>query len=116
MLVCKYIGMTVVSLSFYFFQGGMKAVIWTDVFMFVVIEATIILVLTMGSIEAGGISRVWQINKDAGRLDVLRFFYFFLYFNAVLHYKACTRASSAIELYPPPPSILNYLHAGKLCH
>ena len=51
----------------------MKAVIWTDVFMFIVIQITIMLVLVMGSIESGGITRVWQINKDEGRLDIFRF-------------------------------------------
>ncbi len=65
------------------FQGGMKAVIWTDVFMFVVIQITIILVLTMGSIESGGMSRVWQINKDAGRLDIFRCVLFLICYNTL---------------------------------
>ncbi|XP_072031409.1 sodium-coupled monocarboxylate transporter 1-like [Amphiura filiformis] len=59
--------------TFYSALGGMKAVIWTDVFMFVVIEITIILILVMGSIESGGIANVLRINKDAGRLDIFSF-------------------------------------------
>ena len=48
----------------------MKAVIWTDVIMFVVMFATTISVIVLGSMEAGGFARVWEFNKDAGRLDV----------------------------------------------
>lgn len=51
-------------------QGGMKAVIWTDVMMFFVIFITCILVIVMGTAEAGGISHVWETNKEAGRLNL----------------------------------------------
>ncbi|XP_072022954.1 sodium-coupled monocarboxylate transporter 1-like, partial [Amphiura filiformis] len=53
--------------------GGMKAVIWTDVFMFIVMFGTLITVLIMGCIEVGGVKRVWNFNKDQGRMDLFYF-------------------------------------------
>ncbi|XP_070575636.1 sodium-dependent multivitamin transporter-like [Ptychodera flava] len=50
--------------------GGMKAVIWTDVFQFIVIFGTVIAVAVLGTIEAGGLEHVWEVNKRDGRLDV----------------------------------------------
>ena len=52
------------------FKGGLKAVIYTDVIMFVVMFSTTLMVLIMGSIKAGGFARVWQFNRDMGRLDL----------------------------------------------
>jgi Na+/proline symporter len=53
----------------YLLQGGLKAVIWTDVFQSVVMVAGLIVVLVVGSNEVGGLSKVWQINKDFGRMN-----------------------------------------------
>lgn len=54
------------------FKGGMKAVVWTDVF-----QATIILVgvvmTTVGSLHsAGGLGSVWRVAGEHGRLDVFK--------------------------------------------
>ena len=57
-------------LFFLFIQGGMKAVIWTDVIMFCVMFATTLMVIIMGTIKAGGFNYVWDFNHDEGRLDV----------------------------------------------
>ena len=48
----------------------MKAVIWTDVIMFCVMFATTLMVIIMGTIEAGGFAHVWEFNHDQGRLDI----------------------------------------------
>ena len=48
--------------------GGMKSIIWTDVFQTVIIFAGIIIVIIKGSVDAGGFGKVWQINKETGRL------------------------------------------------
>ncbi|XP_070575243.1 sodium-dependent multivitamin transporter-like isoform X2 [Ptychodera flava] len=53
-------------------QGGMKAVIWTDVFQFLVIVGTLMTVIILGTIEAGGLQYVWEANKQDGRLDVFK--------------------------------------------
>lgn len=51
-------------------QGGLKAVIWTDVFMSVVIISTCLLVIFSGSSEVGGVAKAWRVNQDAGRMDI----------------------------------------------
>ena len=57
--------------SFIYFQGGMKGVIWTDVFQTFVIVVGLIVVIVIGSSEAGGIMNVYEIAKRGGRLNLL---------------------------------------------
>ncbi|XP_031566420.1 sodium-dependent multivitamin transporter-like [Actinia tenebrosa] len=59
--------------TFYTSLGGLKAVIWTDVFQSVVMVAGLIIVVIVGSIEVGGLSKVWQINEDFGRMTFFDF-------------------------------------------
>ncbi|XP_071963065.1 putative sodium-dependent multivitamin transporter [Antedon mediterranea] len=59
--------------TFYTSLGGMKAVIWTDVIMFVVIFGTTVMVIVTGVVKAGGVGHVWETNKEAGRLDLIQF-------------------------------------------
>ncbi|GFS24888.1 sodium-coupled monocarboxylate transporter 1 [Elysia marginata] len=49
--------------------GGMKSVIWTDVFQTFVIFAGIFTVIIKGTMDAGGMDKVWQTSKDTGRID-----------------------------------------------
>ena len=57
------------SLFLFCHQGGLKAVIWTDVFQSTIMVAGLIVVVIVGSIEVGGFARVWQINKEFDRLN-----------------------------------------------
>ncbi|XP_013420288.1 sodium-coupled monocarboxylate transporter 1 isoform X2 [Lingula anatina] len=57
--------------TFYTSIGGMKAVLWTDVFQFLVMEAGIFAVLGKGLSVAGGIENVWNTVHDGGRMEVL---------------------------------------------
>ena len=61
------------SYLLYFIQGGLKAVIWTDVFQCVVMVGGLVTVAVKGSMEVGGLSRVWEINKDFGRLNFFEY-------------------------------------------
>ena len=58
-------------LCFFLFciQGGLKAVIWTDVFQSTIMVAGLIVVVIVGSIEVGGFGEVWRINKEFDRLN-----------------------------------------------
>ena len=56
------------SILFYL-QGGLKAVIWTDVFQSLIMISGLIVVVIVGSIEVGGFDKVWEINKEFGRLE-----------------------------------------------
>ncbi|RUS69050.1 hypothetical protein EGW08_023188 [Elysia chlorotica] len=53
--------------------GGMKAVIWTDVFQGSVMIAGIFAILIQGTIDVGGPSQVWNIAADSGRMNVFNF-------------------------------------------
>nr|CAH0112700.1 unnamed protein product [Daphnia galeata] len=55
--------------TFYSTIGGMKAVLITDVFQSVLMFASVICVGIKGSIDAGGIDKVWEIANEGGRIQ-----------------------------------------------
>ena len=55
-----------------FLQGGIKAVIWTDVFQAVVMVMGFLVVTIEGSIQLGGYAKVWEICAENGRIDFLQ--------------------------------------------
>lgn len=59
--------------TFYTTLGGLKAVIWTDVFQSLIMISGLIVVVIVGSLEVGGFGEVWKINKEFGRLDFFDF-------------------------------------------
>ncbi|XP_077995856.1 sodium-coupled monocarboxylate transporter 1-like [Glandiceps talaboti] len=52
---------------FYTALGGMKAVVWTDVFLFIIILVELVLVITLGTIDTGGFLYIWEVNDVEGR-------------------------------------------------
>ena len=50
-------------------QGGMKAVMWTDVFQVTMMMAGLLAVIIQGSIDNGGFINIWQIAKEGGRIQ-----------------------------------------------
>ena len=62
----------IIIVNIYYFQnkGGMKGVIWTDVFQTIIMIIGLIVVITIGSSEVGGISNVFEIGKKGGRLHI----------------------------------------------
>ncbi|CAB4002935.1 intersectin-1 isoform X1 [Paramuricea clavata] len=71
-LVASIISTGVVC-TFYTTLGGLKAVVWTDVFQALVMVAGLITVFIVGTVNVGGFDKVWQINKDRGRLTFFDF-------------------------------------------
>ncbi|XP_070543773.1 sodium-dependent multivitamin transporter-like [Ptychodera flava] len=59
--------------TFYTTLGGMKAVIWADVFQFFVIFGSVVAVAVLGTDEVGGIERVWNLNNVGDRLNFFNF-------------------------------------------
>ena len=53
-------------------QGGMKAVMWTDVFQIFIMFAGLIAILIKGSAELGGFDNVWKYMKDGERVQFLK--------------------------------------------
>ena len=59
--------LTALLCTVYTTLGGLKAVIWTDVFQTCVIMTGFVSIITTGSIEFEGMGKILIINKEAGR-------------------------------------------------
>ncbi|XP_036434006.1 sodium/iodide cotransporter [Colossoma macropomum] len=55
--------------TFYTTLGGMKAVVWTDVFQVVVMLSGFIAVFTHGTLQVGGVSEVLHIATNGSRIN-----------------------------------------------
>ncbi|XP_072167856.1 sodium-dependent multivitamin transporter-like [Diadema setosum] len=53
--------------------GGIKGVIWADVFQFFVLVVSFLTVVILGSIRAGGVEHVWEFNREEGHLNFFVF-------------------------------------------
>ncbi|XP_067089692.1 sodium-coupled monocarboxylate transporter 1 isoform X2 [Osmerus mordax] len=53
--------------------GGLKAVIWTDVFQMVIMLAGFVAVIARGAVIQGGLGRIWEDASKGGRLDAFNF-------------------------------------------
>ncbi|CAG5132760.1 unnamed protein product [Candidula unifasciata] len=54
--------------TFYTSIGGIRAVVWTDVFQLVVVWVGLLVLMFKGANDAGGWAQVWQISRDGSRL------------------------------------------------
>lgn len=59
--------------TFYTALGGLKAVVWTDVFQSIVMIAGLIAVAVSGTYQVGGVKKVWEINEKYDRLNFFNF-------------------------------------------
>ncbi|KAI1241369.1 hypothetical protein IHE44_0009854 [Lamprotornis superbus] len=50
-------------------QGGLKAVIWTDVFQTLVMLAGQVAVIVVGAWRVGGMARVWRVAEQEGKIS-----------------------------------------------
>ncbi|XP_077979510.1 sodium-coupled monocarboxylate transporter 1-like isoform X2 [Glandiceps talaboti] len=71
--VWKTVLITGLLCTVYTSLGGIKAVIWTDVFQFFVLFGALITVIVMGTVRAGGLSYVWQYNCEHGHTNFFEF-------------------------------------------
>ncbi|XP_063968479.1 sodium-coupled monocarboxylate transporter 1-like [Lytechinus pictus] len=62
-----------IACTFYTTVGGLKAVIWTDVFQMCIMVAGLLAVIIKGSIDLGGFSNVLRIVDKGNRLDLFEF-------------------------------------------
>lgn len=53
------------------FQGGLKAVVWTDTLQAIVILASVISVIILGLQRVGGVSQMIQIGLKGDRIEWL---------------------------------------------
>lgn len=54
-----------------FLQGGLKAVLWTDVLQAIIMFGSMITVLVVGIYELGGFGVLWSRVEATGRTNVL---------------------------------------------
>ncbi|XP_054710105.1 putative sodium-dependent multivitamin transporter [Uloborus diversus] len=59
--------------AFYCTLGGMKAVLWTDVFQSVLMWFALLSVIIKGSADLGGVQEVFRIAGEGGRLNFFNF-------------------------------------------
>ncbi|KAM3870568.1 sodium-coupled monocarboxylate transporter 2 [Diretmus argenteus] len=59
--------------TFYCTLGGLKAVVWTDVFQMGVMVLGFLAVLVQGGRRLGGVEAIWETAKTGGRLTVFDF-------------------------------------------
>ncbi|XP_018580882.1 sodium-coupled monocarboxylate transporter 1 [Scleropages formosus] len=53
--------------------GGLKAVIWTDVFQMAIMLAGFVAVITRGAVLQGGLTKIWEDARQGQRLEAFDF-------------------------------------------
>ncbi|KAK2889526.1 hypothetical protein QQF64_028298 [Cirrhinus molitorella] len=53
--------------------GGLKAVIWTDVFQMIIMLSGFMAVIARGSVLQGGLGKIWNDSYHGGRLETFSF-------------------------------------------
>ncbi|KAG9352840.1 hypothetical protein JZ751_017416, partial [Albula glossodonta] len=53
--------------------GGLKAVIWTDVFQMVIMMTGFVAVIAQGAVLQGGLNKIWEDASQGGRLNAFDF-------------------------------------------
>ena len=59
--------------TFYTTIGGIRAVIWTDVFQICTMFLGLVIIFVKGTYDVGGISELFRINAEGGRLNFFIF-------------------------------------------
>uniref|UniRef100_A0A6A7G1E6 Sodium-coupled monocarboxylate transporter 1-like n=2 Tax=Hirondellea gigas TaxID=1518452 RepID=A0A6A7G1E6_9CRUS len=67
----NYIWIMGIVVTIYASIGGLKAVVWADVFQMVLMVGGVLLITVMACIEVGGLGRAWAIASEGGRTNGL---------------------------------------------
>ena len=68
----KFVYSNDISVKNVYFQGGIKAVMWTDTFQSMMMFIALLAVLIKGTIDAGGIQEVMVANNNQSRLEFFK--------------------------------------------
>lgn len=60
------------KISDFAFQGGLKAVVWTDTIQTVMMFGAVIAVAILGTARVGGVAEVWRRNANTGRIEFFK--------------------------------------------
>ncbi|KAL7648614.1 UNVERIFIED_CONTAM: hypothetical protein RMT77_000520 [Armadillidium vulgare] len=66
----QYIFILGIVVTIYSSLGGIRAVVWTDVFQLTVMLLGLLIITVASLVEVGGFSKAWNIVLKGGRLDV----------------------------------------------
>ncbi|XP_076328094.1 sodium-coupled monocarboxylate transporter 2-like [Tachypleus tridentatus] len=59
--------------TFYTSIGGIKAVVWTDLFQVIVMFISVLVIVIKGSLDEGGIEYVWKKSEEGQRIEFFNF-------------------------------------------
>ncbi|XP_067120884.1 sodium-coupled monocarboxylate transporter 1-like [Centruroides vittatus] len=59
--------------TFYTTIGGLKAVVWTDLFQVIMMYCSMIAVVAKGATDIGGMRHVFKVSADSGRIELFNF-------------------------------------------
>ncbi|CAH1788559.1 unnamed protein product, partial [Owenia fusiformis] len=94
--------------------GGMKAVIWTDVFQSVIMFGGILAVVVMGTVRIGSVSKVFEICQEHGRLNFFDFnfdptrvntFWIITLSNTILWWKSYGTGQASVQRFCSLPTL-----------
>ena len=55
------------------YQGGLRAVVWTDALQVVVMVAAVVVITALGTYQVGGPSEIWHKALEAKRIQFLKY-------------------------------------------
>ncbi|KAF4529676.1 hypothetical protein B566_EDAN010762 [Ephemera danica] len=58
---------------FYTVLGGLRAVVWTDTLQIILMFVSVLVVVTLGTIYAGGLGTIWERSSQGNRLQLWNF-------------------------------------------
>jgi solute carrier family 5 (sodium-coupled monocarboxylate transporter), member 8/12 len=59
-------------LKTFYLQGGLRAVVWTDTLQIILMFLSVLIVVTLGTVYAGGITTVWDTCSKGERLEIFK--------------------------------------------
>jgi len=59
-------------LTYFWPQGGIKAVIWTDTFQVLMMFGGMVAVVAKGTVDAGGFANTWQKAEESNRIEFFK--------------------------------------------
>ena len=71
----KWTSITSVGLvcTLYCAIGGIKAVIWTDLFQSILMFTAMIIIIIKGTLDVGGVDVVWERSRLSNRLQFFKY-------------------------------------------
>ena len=93
-------------------QGGIRAVIWTDVFQSIVMLGGLLTMIIMGTVHMGGPGTVFHRAHNGSRLDVLKYVNVPICLSCFIVLTVCLYLYDVVCSVVSTPILLNGCHSG----